>query len=150
MQPFEKMPYLTEGRPCYDTGTPISWKFKKEKKKKSRIVDLSCFLCVFINWVWFLGESGDFERSSNFSASPRKKKNSIFSYGETPKNSKIAQNFPAKIIRKAAMWWELPAHVLQALDRGKCSLRLPAWGELDHNFVSLFLHRGKNGRSHVR
>ena len=35
-------------RPCYDTGTPISWKFKNKRKIKE-ILDLSCFLCVFIN-----------------------------------------------------------------------------------------------------
>ena len=35
--------------------SPISWKFKNKK-----ILDLSCFLCAFINWVWFLGESGEF------------------------------------------------------------------------------------------
>ena len=33
--------------PFYDTGTPISWKFKKKRKRKE-ILDLSCFLCVFI------------------------------------------------------------------------------------------------------
>ena len=30
--------------------------------KTKEILDLSCSLCVFIHWVWFLGGLGDFER----------------------------------------------------------------------------------------
>ena len=79
----------------------LSWKFKKKRKRKE-ILDLSCFLCVFIECDFWVNQVilSDFRI---FRCLPVGKNCSIFSYGETPENSKIAQNVSTKVIRKAAM-----------------------------------------------